>query len=408
MSDVDVVIVGGRVAGASTALLLAHSGLRVTLLDRGGYGSDTLSTHGLMRTGVWMLDRWGLLHDVIEAKTPPIRQTTFHYADGETVEVALKPTAGVEALYAPRRLLLDRLLVDAAVAEGVEVRHRTTVISLLHEDGRVVGVRARDAEGRDHTIRAAVTVGADGVRSTVAAGVDAPVVWQGRRAGSVLYRYYADLPASGYEWAYGEGVAAGLIPTNDGLTCVFVGTSPERMRALRSTGVAHAFGAVLAGSSPALHERVADGAPVGGPLGWPCHAGVPPTLLGSGLGLGRGRGLLQGPDHHPRHHRRPARRRAARRRPRGRPGGHGRRTGGSRGYQCARDLMSTRLFSATEAIAAYDWDIDRVRTLLRQVSARWPTSSTCCRASSGFLGCSAPLRRPRRKRFAYCSKVNLS
>ncbi len=366
MSDVDVVIVGGRVAGASTALLLAHSGLRVTLLDRGGYGSDTLSTHGLMRTGVWMLDRWGLLHDVIEAKTPPIRQTTFHYADGETVEVALKPTAGVEALYAPRRLLLDRLLVDAAVAEGVEVRHRTTVISLLHEDGRVVGVRARDAEGRDHTIRAAVTVGADGVRSTVAAGVDAPVVWQGRRAGSVLYRYYADLPASGYEWAYGEGVAAGLIPTNDGLTCVFVGTSPERMRALRSTGVAHAFGAVLAGSSPALHERVADGAPVGGPLGWRATPGFLRRCWGPGWALVGDAGYYKDPITT-----------------------HGitdglrdaelladalvDALGGTVGepvalaeYQCARDLMSTRLFSATESIAAYDWDIDRVRILLRQ------------------------------------------
>ena len=143
MSDFDVVVVGGRVAGASTALLLARSGVRVALLDRAGYGSDTLSTHGLMRAGVWQLDRWGL-PDLVDAGTPPIRRTAFHYADGETVEVALRPTAGVEALYAPRRLLLDRLLVDAAAAAGAEVRHETTMTSLLCEGGRVVGVRARD------------------------------------------------------------------------------------------------------------------------------------------------------------------------------------------------------------------------------------------------------------------------
>ena len=38
-------------------------------------------------------------------------------------------------------------------------------------------------------------------------------------------------------------------------------------------------------------------------------------------------------------------------------------------YQSARDRMSARLFSVTEAVAAYDWDTGQVRTLLRQVSA---------------------------------------
>ena len=226
MSDYDVVVVGGRVAGASTALLLARSGARVALVDRGTYGSDTLSTHGLMRAGVLQLTRWGLLPSLVAAGTPAIRRTAFHYADGETVEVALRPTAGVEALYAPRRLLLDRMLVDAAAAAGADVRHETTVTSLLCEGDRVVGVRARDKQGRAQTIRAAFTVGADGVRSTIAARIGAPVVWRARSAGAVLYRYYAGLPTIGYEWAYGDGVAAGLIPTNDGLTCVFVGTAP--------------------------------------------------------------------------------------------------------------------------------------------------------------------------------------
>ena len=180
MSDFDVVVVGGRVAGASTALLLARSGARVVLVDRGTYGSDTLSTHGLMRAGVLQLTRWGLLPILVAAGTPAIRHTAFHYADGETVEVALRPTAGVEALYAPRRMLLDRILVDAAAAAGAEIRHETTVESLLCEGDRVVGVRARDEQGRAQTIRAAFTVGADGVRSTIAARTGAPVVWRAR------------------------------------------------------------------------------------------------------------------------------------------------------------------------------------------------------------------------------------
>jgi 2-polyprenyl-6-methoxyphenol hydroxylase-like FAD-dependent oxidoreductase len=367
--DFDVVVVGGRVAGASTALLLARSGVRVALLDRGRYGSDTLSTHGLMRAGVWQLDRWGVLPSLVDAATPPIRRTAFHYADGETVEVALRPTAGVEALYAPRRLLLDRILVDAAAAAGAEVRHETTVTSLLCEGGRVAGVAARDAQGRERTIRATVTVGADGVRSTVAAQAGAPVVWQGRSAGAVLYRYYAHLPTVGYEWAYGAGVAAGLIPTNDGLTCVFVGTSPARMRELRSDGVDGAFATLLAESFPAFPSRVAAAVPDGRPLGWPPMRGFLRRCWGPGWALVGDAGYYKDPITT-----------------------HGitdglrdaelladalvDSLGGSvpervalADYQSARDRMSTRLFSATEAVAAYDWDTGRVRTLLRQVSA---------------------------------------
>jgi flavin-dependent dehydrogenase len=369
MCDFDVVVVGGRVAGASTALLLARSGARVALLDRDSYGSDTLSTHGLMRAGVWQLDRWGVLPSLVDAGTPPIRRTAFHYADGETVEVALRPTAGVEALYAPRRLLLDRILVDAAAAAGVEVRHETTVTSLICDRGRVVGVATRDAQGRERTITATVTVGADGVRSTVAAQAGAPVVWRARSAGAVLYRYYADLPTVGYEWAYGAGVAAGLIPTNDSLTCVFVGTAPARMRELRSEGVSGAFGTLLAESCPALPGRVAAAVPAGRPQGWPAIPGFLRRCWGPGWALVGDAGYYKDPITT-----------------------HG-ITDGLRDaelladalvdslggqvpepvaladYQSARDRMSTRLFSATEAVAAYDWDTVRVRTLLRQVSA---------------------------------------
>jgi len=66
----DVVIVGARVAGAATAHLLARFGLQVLLVDRGRYGSDTLSTHALMRGGVLQLSRWGLLDEIITAGTP--------------------------------------------------------------------------------------------------------------------------------------------------------------------------------------------------------------------------------------------------------------------------------------------------------------------------------------------------
>ena len=306
-STYDVVVVGGRVAGASTALLLARAGARVAMLDRAAYGTDTLSTHGLMRAGVLQLSRWGLLDEVVAAGTPPIKRTMFHYADGESVQVSIRPSAGVDALYAPRRHLLDRILVDAAAEAGAHVRHETTVTALLRDDdGRVTGVRVLDRSGTTADLRAAITVGADGIRSTVADQAGAPFVRQGLSRSAVLYRYYADARATGYEWAYGVGGGSGFIPTNDGLTCVFVGTTPGRLRTLRRDGTEHAFATLLAGIAPQLADRINAG-----------RAGQPDARLGrcpwfrasfvgAGLGVGRRRRLLQGPDHHPRHDRRTA------------------------------------------------------------------------------------------------------
>src|SRR5687768_14559976 len=77
----DVVVVGARAAGAATAMLLAQRGSRVLVVDRSAEGSDTLSTHALMRAGVLQLRRWGLLDRLIAAGTPAIRHTAFHYGN---------------------------------------------------------------------------------------------------------------------------------------------------------------------------------------------------------------------------------------------------------------------------------------------------------------------------------------
>jgi flavin-dependent dehydrogenase len=370
MDDFDVVVVGARVAGASTAMLLARSGVRVALVDRERYGSDTLSTHGLMRAGVLQLSRWGLLQAVADASTPAIRRTKFHYAHGESVDVEIRPSPGVPALYAPRRFLLDRLLVDAAAEAGVEILHRHAVTSVVHDGDRVMGIRARDTRGRERQLRALVTVGADGLRSTIAAATRAHVCRKGRTSGAVLYRYVAGLETAGYEWAYGDGAAAGLIPTNDGQTCVFVGTSPQRMRALRRrSGTEGAFRTLLGRSFADLPERVATAEPSSRLHGW---AGVPGHVhqsWGAGWALVGDAGYFKDPitSHGITDGLRDAELLAdalldslAGRMPEREALGC---------YQATRDRLSHRLFEATEAVAAYDWDARSIRHLVREVSA---------------------------------------
>ena len=130
----DALVIGARCAGAATAMLMARSGLRVLAIDRGEYGADALSTHALMRAGVLQLHRWGVLPKVVTAGTPSLRTATFHYGNN-LVEVAIGSTHGVNALYAPRRTILDRLLVDAASEAGAEIRYGHALSGLLRSSG---------------------------------------------------------------------------------------------------------------------------------------------------------------------------------------------------------------------------------------------------------------------------------
>ncbi len=280
----DVVIVGARVAGAGTALLLARAGLRVAVVDRARRGSDTVSTHALMRAGVMQLDRWGILPAVRAAGTPQVHRTLFHYP-GQTVQVTIRPSPGVDALYAPRRTVLDPMLIDAAAAAGARVLDRTAVVGLIQDGGRVAGVRVRGVDGIERILRSHVTIGADGIRSGVAAAVGAALQRSGTRSGAVLYTYRADLPTAGYEWAYGDGAAAGMIPTNDGLTCVFAGTTPERYRAARRRGAEVALRGLFARAAPDHVARLDQSSSAGPLRGWTGVTGFVRRSWGPGWAL---------------------------------------------------------------------------------------------------------------------------
>jgi 2-polyprenyl-6-methoxyphenol hydroxylase-like FAD-dependent oxidoreductase len=253
----DVVVVGARAAGAATAYLLARSGLRILLVDRGRYGTDTLSTHALMRGGVLQLSRWGLLEKIIAAGTPPVRRATFRYADA-VVPVIIKPSHGVDALYAPRRTVLDPILVDAAFASGADVRFGIAVADVDRDrHGAVTGVAGRTRDGQAFRARARIIVGADGIRSTIAERAGAPFERVGTSAAAVTYGYWSGLQTDGYEWNFRPDAASGVIPTNDGQACVFASASPRRI----GRGGLEPLTQIVTESSADLADRLADAMP---------------------------------------------------------------------------------------------------------------------------------------------------
>jgi 2-polyprenyl-6-methoxyphenol hydroxylase-like FAD-dependent oxidoreductase len=218
----DTIVVGARCAGAPTAMLLARRGHRVLLVDRATFPSDTLSTNVIHAPGVAALRRWGLLERVLATGVPPIDTYTFDFG-AFTITGSPPPCEGTSFGVAPRRTVVDAILVDAAARAGAEVRERFRVDELLFDGDRVTGIRGRDGGGHPVTERARVVVGADGRSSAIAKAVGAEVYHEKPRLQWSYYSYWSGLPVDGFEIVIRPDRGWGAMPTNDGLTLVVVG-----------------------------------------------------------------------------------------------------------------------------------------------------------------------------------------
>ena len=191
-------------------------------LDRSTFPSDVVSTHLIHPTGVAALERWGLLDQVHASGCPPLSRYAFDFGPF-TIAGSPRPFEGVQVAYAPRRTVLDKLLLEAAGAAGAEIREGFTVEQLLFEDGRIVGVRGHGQHGQSVTERARVVIGADGRFSNVARAVGAPMYLHTPALMVASYTYWSDLPTHAYEVFIRPGRGWGVFPTNDNLTLVVVG-----------------------------------------------------------------------------------------------------------------------------------------------------------------------------------------
>jgi flavin-dependent dehydrogenase len=200
-------------------MLLARKGYRVLLLDRATFPSDTMRNHFLQLPAVARLKRWGLLDRLIATGCPPVRQLTIDLGDFP-LTFPVEAMDGVDANYAPRRYVLDALLVEAAVEAGAELREGFSVQELLYEDGQVVGVRGRSRGGRTTEERASLVVGADGLHSLVARSVQAPVYNARPSLTCGYYSYFADVPLDGMAAAILADRFLIAFPTHGGLACV--------------------------------------------------------------------------------------------------------------------------------------------------------------------------------------------
>jgi flavin-dependent dehydrogenase len=213
MTD-DVIVVGGRCAGASTAMLLAHAGFSVRLLERSVRLGDVVSGHLIKPAGVARLRRWKLLDAVLAAGCPRLGDRVLWL--GGQPQHAPAPEPGTGPI-APRRTLLDPILLTAAAQAGAEVEMGVSVHGLLREGGRVTGVTTSAGQRR-----ARLVIGADGRNSRIARLAGAKTYHDHPPVTFAYYTYWRGCPVAGVHAWLEPGRFFGIFPVGGGLTLAFV------------------------------------------------------------------------------------------------------------------------------------------------------------------------------------------
>lgn len=187
-----VVVIGAGPAGSAAAMVLARGGADVVVLDAATFPRDKTCGDGLGLDCHAELERHGLM-----ARVRAVAGTTFHGValsgpSGQRVELTTVdrrlPGFSDNTCAVPRKVL-DKVLADAAVESGAELRQGVRVARVLRRDnGAVIGVGTADGQ----ELHADVVLGCGGEHDPVSKAVGRPS--DPRRKAFAVRVYYDDLP----------------------------------------------------------------------------------------------------------------------------------------------------------------------------------------------------------------------
>jgi len=167
----EVLIIGGGPAGASAAAILAEHGHDVLVLEREKFPRYHVG-ESLIPFTYPPLERLGLIPKMRASAFQKKYSVVFVQPDGRASQPFYFFTRydrdTVAQTWQVLRSEFDQMLLDHARERGARVREQTTVTDLLREDGRVVGVRARHADGTTAEYRAPITLDCTGKESFAA------------------------------------------------------------------------------------------------------------------------------------------------------------------------------------------------------------------------------------------------
>lgn len=250
----DAIVVGARCAGAPTAMLLAQQGHKVLLLDKAGFPSEIPHGHYIHRGGPARLRKWGLLDRIVASGCPPVTRWIFDMGDFPLIGANLE-LDGIPMGFGPRRKVLDKILVDASVEAGAELRDQFIVEEFTTDGNGITGVKGRATRGGPSiTEHARITIGADGRNSRLATTVQAPAYQAAPTLLCYYFSYWSGPPCDALEVYVRENRVILVFPTNDGLFSVFVGWPIQEFHQVRSD-IEGSFNRAV-GLVPELAQRV--------------------------------------------------------------------------------------------------------------------------------------------------------
>lgn len=171
-SEYEVVIVGGRPAGASLAARLGALGVRTLVVDKATFPSDPSvpSCAVLYPQAMQLLDELGVDQRAFGDESATIRRFVLELDGRFQASIPMVEARGRNYVYGIERSGFDAVLwANLARHPSVTACEGTGLRALVRDDdGRVAGVTVRDHEGHERTIGAGCVVGADGRFSRVA------------------------------------------------------------------------------------------------------------------------------------------------------------------------------------------------------------------------------------------------
>jgi flavin-dependent dehydrogenase len=166
MSDYQVIIIGGRPAGASLAIRLGQQNIKTLLIDKMTFPSlpSVASSPILYSQHLEMLEDLGISQS--EALYPDGRIDAFvvSFVNHFTMPIPMS-AAGAKHDYAfgADRTKFDKAIWDrASQYDSVTARSGFSVTEILKENGKVIGIKGQTDRDKQETITADLVVGADG------------------------------------------------------------------------------------------------------------------------------------------------------------------------------------------------------------------------------------------------------
>ena len=235
-NSADVIVVGGGPAGSYTAWALASRGVDVLLVDRARFPRDKPCSEYLSPQASRLIDAMGVLGEVERAGAARLAGMRVRAPNGSMMQGDFAAVPEYRAYrdhgLALRRPVLDTILLDGARAAGARVRESTQVTDLLRDQrGTVTGVVTRGESDAGSELTARVVVGADGLRSVIAARLGLARRSRTPRRIAIVTHYenVRDMAPYGEMHVSRDGYL-GLAPVGNGLTNVALVVPASLMR----------------------------------------------------------------------------------------------------------------------------------------------------------------------------------